>query len=203
MGSITARRQARARHLTRRPFGARPTGRREPGTFLSRAPAKDWTTHREAELAGQRARGEPIGKATTLTELLEWHGKDIKELTRWGRTKEADLKRLASAKKNILRLTTADRITHVEARRRHGAGPGLAIFILAPASDLLVTLMSHQWTRPDNLAPAWSSAMRRRRDWKWPERNTIRPTPSRLAKSPADDRTGAALQRRRAVGHSE
>lgn len=46
-------------------------------------------------------------------------------LTPWGRTKEADLKRLAGyeiAKKNALRLTTADYIARVETRRRNGAG---------------------------------------------------------------------------------
>lgn len=84
---------------------------------------------REAELDQQRARGEPVGKGASLAELLKWYGKDIKELTPWGRTKEADLKRLAGyeiAKKNVLRLTTADYIGHVEARRRGGAGPATA-----------------------------------------------------------------------------
>lgn len=101
----------------------------ESETFDRRQLATEWMRRREAELDQQRARGEPIGKAATLTELLEWYGKDIKELTPWGRTKEADLKRLSSyeiAKKNVLRLTTADYIAHVEARRRDGAGPATA-----------------------------------------------------------------------------
>ncbi|MGE8219825.1 MAG: tyrosine-type recombinase/integrase [Stenotrophomonas acidaminiphila] len=101
----------------------------ESATFDRRQLANEWMRRREAELDQQRARGEPIGKAATLAELLEWYGKDIKELTPWGRTKEADLKRLASyeiAKKNVLRLTTADYIAHVEARRRDGAGPATA-----------------------------------------------------------------------------
>jgi len=48
---------------------------------------------------------------------------------RWGRTKEADLKRLANydiARKNVLRLTTADCIGHAAARRCDGAGPATA-----------------------------------------------------------------------------
>ena len=84
---------------------------------------------REAELDPQRARREPLGKGETLTELVAWCGQDIKALTPWGRTKEADLKRLAGyeiAQKNVLRLTTADYIGHVEARRRDGARPATA-----------------------------------------------------------------------------
>ena len=101
----------------------------ESATFDRRQLANEWMRRREADIDQQRARGEPVGKGSTLTELLDWYGKDIKELTPWGRTKEADLKRLAGyeiAKKNILRLTTADYIAHIEARRRDGAGPATA-----------------------------------------------------------------------------
>lgn len=101
----------------------------ESETFDRRQLATEWMRRREAELDQQRARGEPLGKGATLAELLEWYSRDIKELTPWGRSKEADLKRLAGyglAKKNILRLTTADYIAHVEARRREGAGPATA-----------------------------------------------------------------------------
>lgn len=66
----------------------------ESETFDRRQLATEWMRRREAELDQQRARGEPLGKGATLAELLEWYGKDIKELTPWGRTKEADLKRL-------------------------------------------------------------------------------------------------------------
>lgn len=98
----------------------------ESETFDRRQLATEWMRRREAELDQQHARGEPLGKGSTLAELLEWYGREIKELTPWGRTKEADLKRLAGyeiAKKNVLRLTTADYIGHVEDRRRAGAGP--------------------------------------------------------------------------------
>lgn len=101
----------------------------ESETFDRRQLATEWTRRREAELDQQRARGEPVGKGITLNELLEWYGKDIKALTPWGRTKEADLKRLRSydiAKKNVLRLTTGDYIAHVEIRRHEGAGPATA-----------------------------------------------------------------------------
>ncbi|MGH8033474.1 MAG: hypothetical protein ACREO8_14235 [Luteimonas sp.] len=86
----------------------------ESETFDRRQLATEWMRRREAELDQQRARGEPIGKGATLADLLDWYGKDIKELTPWGRTKEADLKRLAGyeiAKKNVLRLTEPPRIS--------------------------------------------------------------------------------------------
>jgi integrase len=101
----------------------------ESETFDRRQLATEWMRRREAELDQQRARGEPLGKGSTLAELLDWYGKDIKALTPWGRTKEADLKRLAGyeiASKNVLRLTVSDYIKHVEARRRDGAGPATA-----------------------------------------------------------------------------
>lgn len=82
----------------------------ESATFDRRQLANEWMRRRAVELDQQRARGEPVGKGSTLAELLDWYGKDIKDLTPWGRTKEADLKRLAGyeiAKKNVLRLTTA------------------------------------------------------------------------------------------------
>lgn len=101
----------------------------ESETFDRRQLATEWTRRREAELDQQRARGEPLGKGSTLTELLEWYGKEVRALTPWGRSKEADLKRLAGypiAEKNVLCLATADYITHVETRRHEGAGPATA-----------------------------------------------------------------------------
>ena len=101
----------------------------ESETFNRRQLATEWMRRREAELDQQRARGEPLGRGSTVAELLAWYGENIKALTPWGRTKEADLKRLAGyeiSEKNVLRLTTADYISHVEARRRDGAGPATA-----------------------------------------------------------------------------
>ncbi|PBS11370.1 integrase [Lysobacteraceae bacterium NML93-0792] len=101
----------------------------ESETFDRRQLATEWMRRREAELDQQRARGEPLGKGSTVAELLDWYGTHIKELTPWGRTKEADLKRLIGyeiASKNVLHLSTADYIAHVEARRRDGAGPATA-----------------------------------------------------------------------------
>lgn len=70
----------------------------ESETFGRRQLATEWMRRREAELDQQRARGEPIGRVATLDELFEWYGDEIKALTPWGRTKEADLKRLRGYK---------------------------------------------------------------------------------------------------------
>lgn len=106
----------------------------ESATFDRRQLATEWLRRRESELDMQRARGEPVGRAPTLGELLDWYSKDIRELTPWGRSKEADLRRLRGytlASIVSTRLTARDFITHVEARRRGGAGPATA------ANDLI------------------------------------------------------------------
>ena len=101
----------------------------EAETFNEKSRAKEWLRRRESELDQQRARGETLGQAPTLKEVIEWYRVDLKAHAEWGRTKEADLKRLGRyplAKKVITRLTTQDFIAHVEARRAEGAGPATA-----------------------------------------------------------------------------
>ena len=70
----------------------------ESATFDRRQLANEWMRRREAELDQQRARGEPVGKDSTVAELLTGMAKNIKALTPWGRTKEADLKRPAATR---------------------------------------------------------------------------------------------------------
>lgn len=101
----------------------------ESQTFSRRQLATEWLRRRESELDQQRARGEPVGRIPTFGELLDWYGREIKQRSPWGRTKEADLKRLAGydlAKKVATRLTTGDYIAHINARRDEGAGPATA-----------------------------------------------------------------------------
>lgn len=101
----------------------------EAETFSRRQLATEWIRKRESEFDRQRARGEPLGKAPTLAEVIDWYARDIKALSNWGRSKEADLKRLRGyplASKPVTRLETADYIAHIESRRREKAGPATA-----------------------------------------------------------------------------
>jgi integrase len=98
----------------------------ESETFGRKALANEWMRRREAELDISRARGKPIGKDYTLGELITWYRKEIKATAEWGRTKEADLKRLenhAISKKRVHGLRVADYIEHAMERRDEGAGP--------------------------------------------------------------------------------
>lgn len=97
----------------------------ESETFDRRQLAIEWMRRREAELDQQRARGKPVGKGSTLAELLDWYAKKTKELTAFGRSKEADLKRLAHypiAAKNVLRLTTVDYVSPAR-KARNASSP--------------------------------------------------------------------------------
>lgn len=53
----------------------------ESEAFDCRQLAAEWMRRREAELDQQRARGEPLGKGSTLAEVLQWYDRDIKKLT--------------------------------------------------------------------------------------------------------------------------
>ena len=52
----------------------------ESETFNRRQLATEWMRRREAELDQQRARGEPLGRGSTVAELLAWYGENIKAL---------------------------------------------------------------------------------------------------------------------------
>ncbi|HEV7776648.1 MAG TPA: site-specific integrase, partial [Luteibacter sp.] len=89
-------------------------------TFDRRALATEWMRRREAELDQRRARGEPLGKRHTLGDLVTWYREEVGPTAEWGRTKEADLLRLANyaiAKKAAVDLTVADFIDHAHVRR--------------------------------------------------------------------------------------
>lgn len=98
----------------------------ESETFGRKAHANEWMRRRESELDSSRARGEPFGKRYTLGELIKWYRKEIGETAEWGRSKEADLKRLenyAIAERPTPSLTVADYLQHAYTRAEEGAGP--------------------------------------------------------------------------------
>jgi integrase len=106
----------------------------ETETFEEKANAKSWLRRRETELEAQKSRGESFGKAPTLAELIDWYRTELKKHTGWGRTKEADLKRLGGypiSTKICTKLTASDFINHINYRRDEGAGSATA------ANDLI------------------------------------------------------------------
>lgn len=101
----------------------------ESETFDREALAREWLRRREAELDQARARGEPPGRRVTVAELVAWYRHDTGTLANWGRTKTFDLAALAASPLGTARadrLTAADIIAHVRARRAGGAGPATA-----------------------------------------------------------------------------
>lgn len=101
----------------------------ESETFDRKGLAQEWMRRREAELDGQRARGELTGHRQTLGELVTWYIAEVAPTARWGRTKATDLARLktyAIASQRATEIARADYIAHVEKRRQEGAGPATA-----------------------------------------------------------------------------
>ncbi len=102
---------------------------RESETFPSKALAKEWLTGREAELAGQRARGETVGVRMTVAQMFTWYSAQMAADNPWGRSKTADLARIRTSDlsdKRVDRLTQGDFIAYVQQRRKAGAGPATA-----------------------------------------------------------------------------
>jgi integrase len=101
----------------------------ESQTFGTAALAKEWIRRREAELEGQRARGEAVGKRMTIGEMVTWYEGRERPEEPWGRTKKADLLRLklgALADKRADRMGASDFIDYIDSRRDAGAGPATA-----------------------------------------------------------------------------
>jgi integrase len=101
----------------------------EAETFSSRALAVEWLRRREAELDKRRARGEPFGLRATVGELIAAHRADARHGPEWSRSKSADMRALeasAIARVRVDRLTAADVVAHIRARRDQGAGPATA-----------------------------------------------------------------------------
>jgi len=102
---------------------------RESETFAKHALAKEWLKRREAELAGQRARGEAVGARMTVAEMITWYRGQMSQDNPWGRSKTADLTRIGDgplADKRVDRLTHADFIAYIQGRRKAGAGAATA-----------------------------------------------------------------------------
>lgn len=137
MGSILGRRRANGATSYTATIRLKSEGKlvhRESETFPTKALAKEWLTRREAELAGQRARGETVGTRMTVAQMITWYSGQMAADNPWGRSKTADLLRIgtgALADKRVDRLGHADFIAYTQGRRAAGAGPATA------ANDLI------------------------------------------------------------------
>lgn len=137
MGSILARRRASGATSYTATIRLKAEGKivhRETATFPTRALAKEWMTRREAELAGQRARGEVVGTRMTFAKMIDWYSGQMAIDNPWARTKKTDLARIgagAIADKRVDRTSRADFIAYIQGRRQQGAGPATA------ANDLI------------------------------------------------------------------
>ena len=132
MGTITARRRGNGTTGYTAQIRLKREGRivhTEAETFNTKAHAREWLTRREAELNGQRARGEAVGRRMTVDQMIEWYQGRERPDKPWGRTKRADLARMKAGPlsgKRADQLTRADFIAYTEWRRAEGAGPATA-----------------------------------------------------------------------------
>lgn len=102
----------------------------ESQTFSRKALAAEWLKRREVEIAAARASGAVILKRTTIADLIDAYTKAADGIHDWGRSKKADLARLAAAplsKKDATRLQAADIVTHAMERRDGGTGPATVL----------------------------------------------------------------------------
>jgi integrase len=102
---------------------------REANTFTHRSAAEKWARSREVALENPaellRVRHPP----TPLKDLIRWYIDAFGSISKWQRTKQAQLKFLEShpiGKVDAFGLTSARLIDHVRTRRAGGAGPATA-----------------------------------------------------------------------------
>lgn len=102
----------------------------ERKTFSREALAKDWAKRREVEL--ERPGGLAKAKAgdTTIGALLKWYVEEFEKVSKWQRSKGADLKRLQGqsiAEASAVDLEAQTVVDFVRKRRQGGAGPATVL----------------------------------------------------------------------------
>lgn len=98
----------------------------EAKTFAHRVAAERWARSREVALdnPGELLRTQ-LGEQT-LKSLIRWYIDDFREISKWQRTKQAQLEFLERhpiGAANVLTMTAATLVDHVRLRRSRGAGP--------------------------------------------------------------------------------
>jgi Phage integrase family. len=99
---------------------------RETKTFSRRAAAEKWARAREVELEDPSTFLRAQEGDVTLASLVRWYIDNFQHVSKWQRTKQAQLEFLEKhpiGMLNALTLTPATLIDHVRSRRAKGAGP--------------------------------------------------------------------------------
>lgn len=94
-------------------------------TFPTKGMAQTWVERTEREMAERRASGNSHADTMTLGALVDWYIEHAGKLSKFGRSKAADLNRLkgyAIADRIASGLRMQDYVRHAEERRRGGAG---------------------------------------------------------------------------------
>lgn len=102
---------------------------REAKTFSHRAAAEKWAKAREVALENPAELLRANHPNTALSDLIRWYIDEFGSVSKWQRTKQAQLEYLehhALGKFDALNLTAATLIDHVRSRRAGGAGPATA-----------------------------------------------------------------------------
>jgi integrase len=102
----------------------------ESQTFTHRAAALSWAKHREVALEEPAALTRQRHGTPTLAELIRWYINTFETVSRWQRSKQTHLEfleRHSLSKIEVLTLTSADLIRHVQTRRADGAGPATVL----------------------------------------------------------------------------
>jgi integrase len=95
-------------------------------TFATKTLADRWAQRVEREMDERRASGDSKADTMTLAALIGWYIGHAGKLSKFGRSKAADLARLkgyAIADRIASGLRMQDYVRHAEERRRSGAGP--------------------------------------------------------------------------------
>ncbi|HZR37266.1 MAG TPA: tyrosine-type recombinase/integrase [Nevskia sp.] len=102
----------------------------ESQTFSREAMATEWARRREVDLEKPGALQKAKAGDTSLGALIKRYREEYSALSKWQRSKEADLKKLEGqpiAAVNVLELTAQILIDHVRQRRIEGAGPATVL----------------------------------------------------------------------------
>jgi hypothetical protein len=102
---------------------------RETKTFSQRSAAEKWAKTREVALEDPTALTKAQQGERSLSSLIRWYIDSFSSISRWQRTKQAQLEFLekhSTGKGNVFSMTPGTLIDHVRSRRAAGAGPATA-----------------------------------------------------------------------------